>query len=496
MLRTLSAALFTAGVALTTIPLTTIALITTTVPVAAQTGVAVSFEYFHDQLAPYGRWYDHPRWGPVWHPIQVERDFRPYYRGHWVYTVEFGWTWESNYLWSDIVFHYGRWLYDPYDGWFWVPGFVWGPSWVVWQAAPNDMVGWFPMPPDDDFILGREIYRTDWDWRRDNFGYADWYGPSIASALLAAWVFVDLARFPDRAYYRYAAPRTQIINIINNTTNITNYTVINNRIVNRSIDLQRVERTARRRIEPVPARQVVSVPIVPIVPVDVGRQIQVRERQRIGGDPSAPARARARPLPPAEARAIARAERRGARFDRDPQAATPQAEPQGGGGGGIDRRDAIEQRRLERQQQAAPARGDRERDVVEPRGQRDAAPAEPQRGRGAELVGGRQQRLQAEQNAAAQREAERQRRVQTLQRERQAVAMQRDAERRQRFEALEREQQAAAIQREAERQQRVLAQRRAAPEAAPPPVESARGGAPRTEDERERQRRERRGRNP
>jgi hypothetical protein len=266
--------------------------------VAAQTGFAFSFDYFYDQLSPYGQWSYHPRWGDVWRPTRVGADFRPYYRGYWVNTVEYGWTWNSDDPWGDIPYHYGRWVYDPYDGWLWVPGFVWGPSWVVWEAGPDNSVGWFPMPPDDDFILGEEIYRTDWDWRRDYFGYANWYGPSIASTLLTAWVFVDLARFPYPDYYRYAYPPTRIVNIINNTTNITNYVVINNRIVNRSIDLRTVERVTDAGSNPFPRARLSRCRSCRSMPVDKCRCANANASEGTPGHPQRHAQDRWRPRKP------------------------------------------------------------------------------------------------------------------------------------------------------------------------------------------------------
>src|ERR1044071_7606642 len=159
----------------TALVLSPVAFIEAAVPASAQTNFSISFGYFRDELAPYGRWYHHARWGDVWRPS--ERGFRPYYRGHWDYTNRYGWVWASDYEWGDIPFHYGRWVYDPYDGWLWVPGYVWAPAWVVWRSG-GGYIGWFSMPPDDDFLAGDEFYRTDWkDWDR-GFGYVDWYGPS------------------------------------------------------------------------------------------------------------------------------------------------------------------------------------------------------------------------------------------------------------------------------------------------------------------------------
>ena len=86
MSRRLSASLLAAAVALTPIPLIATAQV--------NVNVNVGFDYFYDELSPYGQWNYHPRWGDVWRPTRVGSDFRPYYRGYWVNT-EYGWTWES-----------------------------------------------------------------------------------------------------------------------------------------------------------------------------------------------------------------------------------------------------------------------------------------------------------------------------------------------------------------------------------------------------------------
>src|SRR5258705_7567920 len=179
MPRKTLARLFAAAVVLS--PLSFVAIPT---PAVAQVDVDVSFGYFYDELAPYGTWFHHPRWGDVWKPAGVGRNFQPYRRGHWDYTGDYGWLWASDYVWGDIAFHYGRWVYDPFDGWLWVPGYVWSPAWVVYRRG-GGYVGWFPMPPDDDFIAGREVYRTDWDWNR-GYGYQDWYGPEYGENWLMA----------------------------------------------------------------------------------------------------------------------------------------------------------------------------------------------------------------------------------------------------------------------------------------------------------------------
>lgn len=104
--------------------------------------VTVNFSSFRQQLSPYGRWINNPRFGEVW--IYNDAGFRPYYTdGHWEYT-DYGWSWESDYDWGWAPFHYGRWEYDPYDGWMWIPGYEWASAWVSWSSC-DGYYGWAPL---------------------------------------------------------------------------------------------------------------------------------------------------------------------------------------------------------------------------------------------------------------------------------------------------------------------------------------------------------------
>src|SRR5476651_161689 len=123
----------------------------------AHAQVAVSIE-FRPALEPYGRWQPHPRWGEVWIPDGVSRDWRPYTNGHWIYTDDWGWYWVANDDeddWGWITYHYGRWVFDRDFGWVWVQGDEWGPAWVDWRRGP-EYVGWAPLPPDDVIVEYRE----------------------------------------------------------------------------------------------------------------------------------------------------------------------------------------------------------------------------------------------------------------------------------------------------------------------------------------------------
>jgi hypothetical protein len=104
-------------------------------------GVSVSSE-FRVALEPYGQFRRHSRWGQVWVPAHVARDWRPYTVGGWVYTNDYGWYWnaaDEEASWGWIVYHYGRWAWDDDFGWVWVPGREWNGS--IGGAAVGLSVG-------------------------------------------------------------------------------------------------------------------------------------------------------------------------------------------------------------------------------------------------------------------------------------------------------------------------------------------------------------------
>ena len=105
----------------------------------------VSFDFAYSNLSDHGTWLVSGEYGRVWQPREYNRDWNPYYDGHWVDT-DMGWTWVSDYRWGAIPYHYGTWVADPRYGWVWIPGQVWAPSWVVFRTTP-DYIGWAPVPP-------------------------------------------------------------------------------------------------------------------------------------------------------------------------------------------------------------------------------------------------------------------------------------------------------------------------------------------------------------
>jgi len=124
--------------------------------------VEVNFDYFHDQLSPYGTWVQVDPYGWCWRPdaaLAANPDWRPYYdMGQWVETDN-GLFWQSDYTWGDIPFHYGNWVIVPGYGWLWVPGYTWGPAWVFWRQADADgCIGWAPLPWGAVFVDGGWLY--------------------------------------------------------------------------------------------------------------------------------------------------------------------------------------------------------------------------------------------------------------------------------------------------------------------------------------------------
>ena len=281
MRRILRATLLTSGIVVG-------ALACATIPVCSQMdqmGDAeslISFDSFHDQLASSGYWLYSDRWGVVWQPADVSYDFRPYYSGgHWVYTDDYGWYWLSDFSWGDIPFHYGRWVNDPDDGWLWIPGYIWSPGWVAWRTN-GSVIGWMPLPPDDVFLEGRGAVGVSFRVGGFDIGalYARWYGPVFNERRFAEnWVFVP-ARFIAAPSYQRVIIRdpVRIVNMIRQTRNVTNYTVVNNIVVNKSVDVRVVERAAGHPVPVVHAAAVIRNPNL-VVRVDVGQRVQMRMRE-------------------------------------------------------------------------------------------------------------------------------------------------------------------------------------------------------------------------
>lgn len=169
---------------------------------------SVSFDFFYNNLDPYGEWVEVPDYGYCWHPTGVGEDWAPYTDGYWAYT-DGGWTWVSYEDFGGITYHYGRWVQLDDEGWCWVPDYEWAPAWVSWRSS-DDYVGWAPLPPRARFRhdIGISIsVDSDYD-----------IGPSHYN-------FCEVGHFGDPALRPVIIDRSRNVNIINRTTNITNITV-------------------------------------------------------------------------------------------------------------------------------------------------------------------------------------------------------------------------------------------------------------------------------
>ena len=168
----------------------------------------VNFDYFHDQLAPFGTWVN-VGGTMYWHPdqaITANPDWRPYYdMGQWVETDN-GLFWQSDYTWGDIPFHYGRWVLDPVRGWLWAPDYTWGPAWVFWRHAEADTsIGWAPLPIGAVFVGGALMFNGVAVTADFDFGLGDSF-----------FVFVGYDHFHEGFFrmrdheYRFNVPRERV----------------------------------------------------------------------------------------------------------------------------------------------------------------------------------------------------------------------------------------------------------------------------------------------
>ncbi len=209
---------------------------------------------FYEPLAPFGTWVSLPEYGRVWTPHDVSPGWRPYTTGRWVYT-DYGWTWVSDREWGWAPFHYGRWAFVASHGWVWIPGTVWGPAWVAWRHAPG-WVGWAPLPPQVIIRPGIEISAA-----------------SIDVHIEPSWFcFVEERRILAPHVITYIAPPARNVSLIRITQNVTHYTVVQNRVVNRGIPVERIERVIAH---PVPRMRIVAAHSP-----EAMHRAEVRERER------------------------------------------------------------------------------------------------------------------------------------------------------------------------------------------------------------------------
>ena len=186
--------------------------------------------FFHDDLAPYGKWIDHRIYGVVWVPDSGRPDWHPYTDGRWIWTTDYGWYWDSREPYGWATYHYGRWAMTSDYGWVWVPGAEWGPAWVDWRYGGGH-VGWAPMPPE-------------WGPQHDS------YRTPKSEPEARAWIFVSVSSFVEADVGGHRAPAAVNAKLLATSTRVTNYASVDGRIVNRSIDAGEVATAAGIKISP------------------------------------------------------------------------------------------------------------------------------------------------------------------------------------------------------------------------------------------------------
>ena len=213
--------------------------------------------YFDKPLSPHGRWVDDPYYGRVWIPRDPGRDWRPYTYGRWVYTSDYGWVWVSEEPWGWIVYHYGRWVWTTNHGWVWAPGDEWAPAWVEWCYGAG-YVGWAPMPPD--------AY-----WRGTYYHGAYTCG---APQYYSRATYVHESSFVSARISAHVIPPAQNAVVAQSTVNITNYSRGGRGIVNRSVDLKRVQAATGVTIKPLRVVQS-KQPVAPGVSLGASQELRI-----------------------------------------------------------------------------------------------------------------------------------------------------------------------------------------------------------------------------
>lgn len=189
--------------------------------------------FFYDELLPYGNWVLTRQYGWAWFPNDVRPSWRPYSEGRWM-NSDYGWTWVTYEPFGWATYHYGRWAWDPRFGWLWVPGTIWGPAWVSWQNG-GGYVGWAPLPPSVGFEVGIGI-------RLGGLDLSVGIRPDSYS-------FVPERSFLEARISGFLEPAGRSRTIFRSTRNITNYSYSDNRVVNRGVDIERIERATGRQVQ-------------------------------------------------------------------------------------------------------------------------------------------------------------------------------------------------------------------------------------------------------
>ncbi len=239
-------------------------------PADAADNVSVDVRFFYSELAPYGQWVNRLEFGWVWVPYGVPVSWRPYTHGHWVYTDDYGWYWVSDWVWGWAPFHYGRWAYDDDYGWVWVPDTVWGPAWVDWRYG-DGWIGWAPLPPVALWQPGIGFSLTIVEIERH-------IHPT-------SWVFCQERNFGRPHLDRHVELPARNVTIFEHTKSVTHYRIEHERIVDRSLDVDKIEKGTGQKIVRYRAREASS--LAEHSPAPRGNELSVYRPQVMQAPPGA-----------------------------------------------------------------------------------------------------------------------------------------------------------------------------------------------------------------
>ncbi|WP_133129324.1 DUF6600 domain-containing protein [Legionella yabuuchiae] len=124
-------------------------------------------------LDQHGEWITVKKYGRVWVPTKVSKNWAPYRTGRWVWISSWGWTWVDAQPWGFAPFHYGRWGYYE-KRWVWVPGpvevepiyapalvgFIGGTQFRLETRPRVSGIGWFPLAPGEVYIPPYQVNRN------------------------------------------------------------------------------------------------------------------------------------------------------------------------------------------------------------------------------------------------------------------------------------------------------------------------------------------------
>jgi probable HAF family extracellular repeat protein len=196
-------------------------------------GTGDDYSVFYSRLSSDGDWVEAGDYGYCFKPHVAQGDWAPYQDGHWVWTDR-GWFWYSNENFGWATYHYGRWVRISGQGWCWVPGNEWAPAWVSWRQS-SEYAGWAPLPPEAGFSVNVGVS----GWADNYYGI----GP-------AAYTFINFKSWSQPSYVRYIAPPNENVQIIRQTTNITNIRVQNTVINNFGPRVETVQQSLNQKIVP------------------------------------------------------------------------------------------------------------------------------------------------------------------------------------------------------------------------------------------------------